>query len=75
MAIRFSKPVRQLWLKSIKRFRPEHMLVLSSLTLERSQQLLPRMVAEVSLLPRPKGDMPRRILQLSVPREQQKLKH
>ncbi|GFN96908.1 hypothetical protein PoB_002341400 [Plakobranchus ocellatus] len=53
MAVRFSKPVRQLLLKSIKRFQREHLLVPSNLSFERSQQRSPRMVAEVPLLPAP----------------------
>ncbi|GFO27379.1 hypothetical protein PoB_005388400 [Plakobranchus ocellatus] len=74
MAVRFRKPVRQLWLKSIKRLQPEDMVVLSNFNLERSQQRLPWIAVEVPLLPHPRGEMPRRILRLSVPREQQKLK-
>ncbi|GFO32773.1 hypothetical protein PoB_005927800 [Plakobranchus ocellatus] len=72
MAARFSKPVRQLWLKSIERYQREHLLVLSSLNFEQSQQHSPRMAAEVPLLPHPRGKKPRKILRLSVPREQQK---
>ncbi|GFO49996.1 hypothetical protein PoB_007650100 [Plakobranchus ocellatus] len=53
IAVRFSKPVRQLWLKSITRF-----LVPSSLNFERSQQRFSRIVAEVPLLPRPMGKSP-----------------
>ncbi|GFO17876.1 hypothetical protein PoB_004438100 [Plakobranchus ocellatus] len=75
MAIRFSKSVRQLWLKSIKRFQPVLMLVSSKLSFEPSQHRPPRMAAEVALLPRSRGKKPRRILWLSVPREQQKLRH
>ncbi|GFN82814.1 RNA-directed DNA polymerase from mobile element jockey [Plakobranchus ocellatus] len=75
MAVRFSKPVRQLWLKSIKRFQPVLMLVPSRPSFERSQQRFPRMAAEVPLLPRPRGKKPRRILRLPVPREQQKQKY
>ncbi|GFO45335.1 hypothetical protein PoB_007184000 [Plakobranchus ocellatus] len=74
MAVRFSKPVRQLWLKSIKRFQPVLMLVPSRPSFERSQQRSPRMAAEVPLLPRPRGKKPRRILRLPVPRKQQKPK-
>ncbi|GFO22631.1 hypothetical protein PoB_004913600 [Plakobranchus ocellatus] len=36
---------------------------------------LPRMAAEVLLLPRPRGKKPRRILRLPLPREQQKSKY
>ncbi|GFO13705.1 hypothetical protein PoB_004021000 [Plakobranchus ocellatus] len=75
MAVHFSKPVRQLLLKSIKRFQPELLLVPSNLSIERSQQRSPRMAAEVPLLPRPRGNKPRRIIQLPVSREQQKLKY
>ncbi|GFN98876.1 hypothetical protein PoB_002538200 [Plakobranchus ocellatus] len=75
MAVHFCKHVRQLLLKSIKRFQREHLLVPPSLSSERSQQRSPRMAAEVPLLPRPKGKNPRRILRLPVPREQQKSKY
>ncbi|GFO31662.1 hypothetical protein PoB_005816700 [Plakobranchus ocellatus] len=75
MAVHFSNPVRQLWLKSIKRFQREHLLVPSNLSFERSQQRSPRMAAEVPLLPRPRGKKPRGILQLPVPTEQQKPKY
>ncbi|GFO15147.1 hypothetical protein PoB_004165200 [Plakobranchus ocellatus] len=51
------------------------MLVRSRLSFERSQQRSPRMAAEVAFLPRPRGKQPRRILRLSIPREQQKLRH
>ncbi|GFN89423.1 hypothetical protein PoB_001592900 [Plakobranchus ocellatus] len=54
MAVRFSKPVRQLWLNSIKRFQHENLLVPSSPSFEQSQQRPPRMAAEVSLLPCPR---------------------
>ncbi|GFN91188.1 RNA-directed DNA polymerase from mobile element jockey [Plakobranchus ocellatus] len=47
MAVRFSKPLRQLLLNSIKRFQPELLLVPSNLSFERSQQRSPRMAAEV----------------------------
>ncbi|GFO29528.1 hypothetical protein PoB_005603300 [Plakobranchus ocellatus] len=46
----------------------------STLNFERSQQRSPRMAAEVPLLPGPRGKKPR-ILWLTVPREQQKLKY
>ncbi|GFO22148.1 hypothetical protein PoB_004865300 [Plakobranchus ocellatus] len=54
MVVRFSKPVRQLLLNSIKRFQPELLLVPSNLSFEQSQQRSPRMAAEVPLLPRPR---------------------
>ncbi|GFN92607.1 hypothetical protein PoB_001911300 [Plakobranchus ocellatus] len=54
MAVRFSKPVRQLWLNSIKRFQHELLLVPSSPSFERSLQRSPRMAAELPLLPRPR---------------------
>ncbi|GFN96532.1 hypothetical protein PoB_002303800 [Plakobranchus ocellatus] len=75
MAVRFSKPVRQLWLNSIKRFQHKLLLVPSSPSFEQSQQRSPRIAAEVPLLPRPRGKKPRRILWLAVPREQQKPKY
>ncbi|GFO36942.1 RNA-directed DNA polymerase from mobile element jockey [Plakobranchus ocellatus] len=75
MVVRFSKPVKQLWLNSIKRFQREHLLVPSSLSFERSQQRSQRMAAEVLLLPRLRGKKPRRILRIPIPREQQKLKY
>ncbi|GFO47651.1 nucleic-acid-binding protein from mobile element jockey [Plakobranchus ocellatus] len=49
-----ARNAEKLWLKSIKRFQPEHMLMPTSQNLERSQQRLPRVVAEVPLLPRPR---------------------
>ncbi|GFO07266.1 RNA-directed DNA polymerase from mobile element jockey [Plakobranchus ocellatus] len=52
MAVPFSKPVRQLWLKSNKRFQREHLQVPSSLKFELSQQRSPRMATEVPLLHR-----------------------
>ncbi|GFO27875.1 hypothetical protein PoB_005438000 [Plakobranchus ocellatus] len=58
MAVHFSKPVRQLLLKSIKRFQRERLLVPSNLSFKRSQQRSPRMAAEVPLLPRPRGRNP-----------------
>ncbi|GFO50021.1 RNA-directed DNA polymerase from mobile element jockey [Plakobranchus ocellatus] len=74
-AVHFSKPIRQFFFKSIKRFQSEHLLVPSNLSFERSQQRSPRIAAEVPLLPRPRGKKPRRILRLPVPREEQKLKY
>ncbi|GFO05411.1 RNA-directed DNA polymerase from mobile element jockey [Plakobranchus ocellatus] len=75
IAVRFSKPVRQLWSNSIKRFQREHLLVPSSVSFERSQERSPRMAAEVTLLPHPRGKKPRRIIRLPVPREQEKPKY
>ncbi|GFO48310.1 hypothetical protein PoB_007481500 [Plakobranchus ocellatus] len=74
-AKRFSKPVRQLWLKSIKRFQPLLVLVPLRLNFERSQQHSPRMAAEMPFLPRSRGEKPKRIIRLSVPRKQQKAKY
>ncbi|GFN91879.1 hypothetical protein PoB_001838500 [Plakobranchus ocellatus] len=59
----------------INDFNPNIMLVPSYLKVERSQQRIPRMAAKVPFLTDPRGKKPRRILRLSDPREQQKLKH
>ncbi|GFO16028.1 hypothetical protein PoB_004253300 [Plakobranchus ocellatus] len=58
--------------KSPSRIRAEYLtLHVRPVSLEGSQQRLPRMATEVPLLPHPRGEKPRRILRLSVPREQQ----